>query len=161
MTNQKQQIMSAFIPQEDYDSESEYSYCTSDEQEMEQNSEMEEEEEELCEEEEYDEGYEYPSLEYEEQPVSNFNRMAFVDMSIPEINPWTKTNQQPLSNAPVVSLSDIMKDQKRIQEEEIKRKQESNKKRAKFQFNRAPKQESKGVSLLSGKKIIKNTDLRT
>ena len=54
-----------------------------------------------------------------------------------------------------------MKDQKRIQEEEIKRKQESNKKRAKFQFNRAPKQESKGVSLLSGKKIIKNTDLRT
>ena len=37
MTNQKQQIMSAFIPQEDYDSDSEYSYCTSDEQEMEQN----------------------------------------------------------------------------------------------------------------------------
>lgn len=160
MTNQKQRIMSAFIPQEDYDSDSEYSYCTSEEHETEENSQIEEEEE-IFEEEEYDDGYEYPSLEYEEQPVSNYNRMKLADTSIPEVNPWTKKNQQPLSNAPVLSLSDIMKDQQRIQEEETKRKQESNKKRAKFQFNRNPKQETKGVSLLSGKRIIKNTDLRT
>lgn len=153
--------MSAFIPQNEYETESEYSYCSSDENEMTDDT-VEEDEEEIFDDEEYDDGYdEYHSSEYVEEPVSNFHKMKIVDTSVPEVNPWTKKIEGVCLDHPIVSLQDIMKDQKRIQEEEIKRKNEINKKRAKFQFNRMPKQETKGVSLLSGKKIIKNTDLKT
>ena len=152
--------MSAFIPQHEYETESDYSYCPSDENEMTDGT-IEEEEADIFDDEEYDEGYEYHSSEYVEEPVSNFKKVQMVNTSIPEINPWTKRLQEQCLDTPIVSLEDIMKDQKRIQEEDMKRKSEIDKKRAKFKFIRMPRQETKGVSLLSGKKIIKNTDLKT